>query len=347
MIYHHFGTMIINGTAGIVIGDSTTRVDRCEIFINEINGQDKTRDGIVINNGAFNRISFTRLYNCRYGIILKQETQNVVLGENVFLYMVIQNCQIGFYIPAPPAGQTAVWAEGTQLLGGFILDCNIGVKIDNGAHAGGLLIYGVIDNVAVPGSQDYVNNMDPNELGSTLLMKFIRAGASIFHPSDIVLNPESREIFIGGQGRLRIGNATISTEFPDITLFSVRNPLVLRGAPPPLRLRTGALTDYILDTFVDGVTTYYPFLIRTDGRIEWGSGTSPTDVILSRVAPNLLALDTGDGLRVPGAIRTFVKAGAPTDADIPNPEDGAIVVDTLNSKLWVRVGGVWKSVGLI
>jgi hypothetical protein len=51
-------------------------------------------------------------------------------------------------------------------------------------------------------------------------------------------------------------------------------------------------------------------------------------------------------LRVLGAVRTFVKAGAPTDSDIPSPEDGAIVVDSANNRLWVRVGGVWKYVSL-
>jgi hypothetical protein len=51
-------------------------------------------------------------------------------------------------------------------------------------------------------------------------------------------------------------------------------------------------------------------------------------------------------LKVMGAIRTFVKAGAPTDSDIPSPEDGAIVIDSANNRLWVRVNGVWKYVSL-
>lgn len=41
------------------------------------------------------------------------------------------------------------------------------------------------------------------------------------------------------------------------------------------------------------------------------------------------------------------KAGAPTDADFAvAPGDGTTIVDTTNSKLYIRVGGVWKSVTL-
>ena len=35
------------------------------------------------------------------------------------------------------------------------------------------------------------------------------------------------------------------------------------------------------------------------------------------------------------------KAGTPTDADVANPADGMLIVDTSASKLWVRMGGVW------
>lgn len=42
-----------------------------------------------------------------------------------------------------------------------------------------------------------------------------------------------------------------------------------------------------------------------------------------------------------------VKAGTPTDADYRDPVDGLLVLDTAGSKIWVRLGGVWKSVGVV
>lgn len=43
-----------------------------------------------------------------------------------------------------------------------------------------------------------------------------------------------------------------------------------------------------------------------------------------------------------GALQTGVKVGAPVDADVTNPTDGMIRIDSANSKIWVRIGGVWK-----
>jgi hypothetical protein len=45
-----------------------------------------------------------------------------------------------------------------------------------------------------------------------------------------------------------------------------------------------------------------------------------------------------------GGIVPFVKAGAPVDGDFTNPTNGMIAIDSTNSKIYVRIGGVWKGV---
>lgn len=45
-----------------------------------------------------------------------------------------------------------------------------------------------------------------------------------------------------------------------------------------------------------------------------------------------------------GGVATKVKAGVPTDADFINPVDGMFAVDSTDSKIYVRIGGVWKGV---
>lgn len=41
-----------------------------------------------------------------------------------------------------------------------------------------------------------------------------------------------------------------------------------------------------------------------------------------------------------------IKAGVPTDADFTTPVDGTLAVDSVGLRLYVRVGGVWKSTAL-
>jgi hypothetical protein len=47
-----------------------------------------------------------------------------------------------------------------------------------------------------------------------------------------------------------------------------------------------------------------------------------------------------------GGLGLMVKAGAVVDGDFTTPVDGFTAVDSTNSKLWVRIGGTWKSVVL-
>lgn len=49
---------------------------------------------------------------------------------------------------------------------------------------------------------------------------------------------------------------------------------------------------------------------------------------------------------VGGAVCNRTKAGTPTDSDVTNPADGMTIIDTSGSKIWVRVGGAWKSVAV-
>lgn len=45
-------------------------------------------------------------------------------------------------------------------------------------------------------------------------------------------------------------------------------------------------------------------------------------------------------------LNTSVKAGAPVDGDYATPQNGMIVVDSTNNKIWTRIGGTWKGVAV-
>jgi hypothetical protein len=50
----------------------------------------------------------------------------------------------------------------------------------------------------------------------------------------------------------------------------------------------------------------------------------------------------GTNLTTGNVIQVAVKAGVPTDADFNSPANGLVVIDTTDSKIYARVGGVWK-----
>lgn len=81
-----------------------------------------------------------------------------------------------------------------------------------------------------------------------------------------------------------------------------------------------------------------------NGRLEWGPGNAATDVAMYRSAQDRLLLE--DKLD-PGSLNLQTKAGVPVDGDaISGAQDGDVIVDTTNSRLYVRVGGTWKYAGL-
>lgn len=41
-----------------------------------------------------------------------------------------------------------------------------------------------------------------------------------------------------------------------------------------------------------------------------------------------------------------VKAGAPSDADFNDPQNGLGILDSANGRVWFRVGGVWRHAAL-
>jgi hypothetical protein len=111
---------------------------------------------------------------------------------------------------------------------------------------------------------------------------------------------------------------------------------------PVIRSAAAAVT---YATRLDG-DSFDRFALRADGRMDLGAGTSAPDTTLYRQSANVLATD--DRLVAVDGLTTKTKADAPTDADFSSPPaDGTLVVDTTNNRLYVRIGGAWKSVALV
>jgi len=78
--------------------------------------------------------------------------------------------------------------------------------------------------------------------------------------------------------------------------------------------------------------------LDADGKLYFGNAF---DTNLYRSAADRLSTD--DLLIATLGVQTKTKAGTPVDADWATPPpNGTIVIDTTASKIWVRIGGVWK-----
>jgi len=109
------------------------------------------------------------------------------------------------------------------------------------------------------------------------------------------------------------------------------------------RLRLTAATSGATaqDTLVTG-DTYQSWTMETSGKQSWGAGSTALDTNLYRSAADTLKSD--DGIWAAGGIVTKTKAGTPSDSDLVAgmQQSGAIMIDTTNSYLYVRVGSTWK-----
>ncbi|CAN5663091.1 hypothetical protein BH23CHL8_BH23CHL8_28790 [soil metagenome] len=79
--------------------------------------------------------------------------------------------------------------------------------------------------------------------------------------------------------------------------------------------------------------------------VRWPVDTSR--LLVSMSSSSGLSLEQAQGiLDAPDGISTLVKEGPVTDSDFANPADGMLAVDSGNQRLYVRIGGGWRSVPL-
>ena len=106
----------------------------------------------------------------------------------------------------------------------------------------------------------------------------------------------------------------------------------------PLRgVDFSSVSDEAVSARVNGDT--HPRLrIDAGGRITWSSGEATGDTNLFRTSANLLFTD--DAFQAALGVITLTTAGAPSAA-LP---DGALAVDTTNTKLYFRSNSLWNEI---
>jgi hypothetical protein len=150
-------------------------------------------------------------------------------------------------------------------------------------------------------------------------------------------------------------NVVVSTGgATQVNLVLTGNRLLAAIGADPAAVKGSALT-VASNVVVDNLWTNEPTLttrtagdvvdrlqVDNTGVVHWSDGTTAADTNLYRNSADVLKTD--DALVVADALIIKTKAGAITDGDfLHTPPNGAIAIDTKNSKIYVRIGGVWKA----
>lgn len=152
---------------------------------------------------------------------------------------------------------------------------------------------------------------------------------------------------------------------PTVTPFPPSQPALISPnlPPPPLAVGPITTTGPVLGASGSSSAPTYSFITNpstgiylplsntlcfvTGGvdawRVAGNSSFFPATNNVSDVGSTALSVRN---LYVAGAVKTGVKAGAAVDADVTNPTDGMLRVDSTNGRIYVRYGGAWHYAAL-
>ncbi len=268
---HIWGTLnlLTDGIAAFTF-DSATAIINSEINIARINGLGKTHGqiGVKIKNANFNRFFIWKAENLQSVVQFDQRDSSANLGENLFFFNLWQLTQKAIHFKYTA---TAAWMEGNQFYGGGIFQSDNGVTIENGCNAGGTAFNGVIDNIEVGGSTDWVNNMAEGQLGCILFTKYLRWTASTFGPSDLRIDPAST--------RGIVSPGPVSSEYLTSGAAIGSGNLELWGSTPYVDFKDAKATDY--DARLKKTTEHFlEFRVGGNGALVTGLIVAPTVIVM-------------------------------------------------------------------
>ena len=231
-----------DNVTAFIIGNQLNKVERNIFKINKVYGNGKNFGAILfsLQHAIYNQFIVNYAENIGKVIELKPISKNCSLGENQFKPHLWYGCDIAFHIMGADTWENRTWAEGSQILNGFISGCNYGVKIEKNVLYSGMLITCGIDNMEIPNSWDYYNggNESPDyQIANLLLFRFIRFNRCQFKNIDSFWDANLKfkitgEVHCDGalrqegtEGHFRINNAQAEIFNPNIVFFDFKNTL--------------------------------------------------------------------------------------------------------------------------
>lgn len=182
------GTVILKNTGRFTFGSSSFQYKANRVNINKLVGDGANGQTIALSlvYATYNVFTIHQITNVKYGIVFNYGKQNVSLGQNIFYFNFIRNCDEGIYFRGANSWAESSWAEGNQFMGGFVVQCNIGLHFEPNIKCGCTIYFGAIDCMEVANSYDIVDHTtsDVYHMKNLIISNFFRLSACDF-PRDI------------------------------------------------------------------------------------------------------------------------------------------------------------------
>jgi len=139
------GTVTVNGTDFIIIGDTTHFVKGGEINLNVVDGLDRSHNGIVLRDCTAITFHFNKLLRFNTAILMDPRNGGVGCGENHFYGGWVTRNNIGV---GSNATGFAGWAQGNFFICSIYASLQYGVKLTGPPECQYTFMKGVSDNIA-------------------------------------------------------------------------------------------------------------------------------------------------------------------------------------------------------
>lgn len=169
---------IASGVTAFELG-LNVQIDRNIYYIERVIGTGRDSNSVLfsLRNAKFNQFHIPYAREIGKCIEIKHLNKDCSIGENQFYPHLWFDMNIAFDIIGADTWENRCFAEGNQLLGGFISRCNYGIKISPNILYSGMLVTTAIDNFDLGGSWDYYNEGTESptyNIANLLLFRFIR-----------------------------------------------------------------------------------------------------------------------------------------------------------------------------
>ena len=192
--FEFYGNIVLTGSGSIVFGSEEKNIEFNKFSFNMISGDGKNGEtiGLDLRNARYNTFNVKKIADTKYGICINPKgSKRVSIGQNIFYFTLISNCEKGIYFVGNGNWADAVWAEGNQFMGGFINKSGTGLEFSPNIRCGCTIYMGAIDNVEV-GGYDIVDNSteEPNYATTNLIISnFFRLPESILKKRNTYIEP--------------------------------------------------------------------------------------------------------------------------------------------------------------
>lgn len=212
------GTILLIHNGRLSFGTKEQIIELNEFKFGKIIGDGPQGNCIAIDmvNARFNTFNILGIGNVKYAISFNLDEFSKSIGQNIFNFNRIYNCDKGIYFHGFSSFVETVWSEGNQFMGGFLGKCNVGLEFERNLIAGCTIYRGCIDCMEIENSFDIIDksNTDIYHMPNMYLCNFVRRKNCILPKQSTMIETQSGIVtqgFITSRSGLECSNGISST----------------------------------------------------------------------------------------------------------------------------------------